>query len=187
MIASETQSQLKDVNSSITGLKLTPMRLQHGVQEITLGEGKYRIGSSPECDVRLDAAGVADRHCEIQLENGAATVKPIDPKTWLNEGPVRRRPLRPKDRLALGPLEFTVSFVSESTVSESTNSTSASVDTQKPVEPVAQQTIQSATPSAPSESGEDRQQPNREDVMQKSARTIRPARVRSSDGLPTGN
>jgi len=42
-----------------------------------LGEGTVLVGSAPGCDVRLDAPGIAPRHCELVTEGGQTRVRPL--------------------------------------------------------------------------------------------------------------
>lgn len=114
MIASESGKQLMIDASSQTVLRLIPAHSQGGVQDITLNEGQYLIGSGDNCHVQLSCAGVAEAHCEVHFMGSQVTVKPIDPRTWVNDAPARRRKLRQNDRLTIGPVNFTVAFVEES-------------------------------------------------------------------------
>jgi pSer/pThr/pTyr-binding forkhead associated (FHA) protein len=43
-----------------------------------LSEGKVRVGSGPDCDLRIAVAGVAAHHCEIEMQDGNAVVRPLD-------------------------------------------------------------------------------------------------------------
>ena len=71
------------------------------------------IGSSADCSHSLRTDGVQPRHCEIRLEAGHVTLRALDFRTWLNNGPVRQAELRSGDRLIVGPLEFRVHLRSE--------------------------------------------------------------------------
>jgi pSer/pThr/pTyr-binding forkhead associated (FHA) protein len=46
---------------------------------VSLAEGVITIGSDAACDVVLNGAGVAARHCEIAYGGGRASVRPLDP------------------------------------------------------------------------------------------------------------
>lgn len=46
---------------------------------VTLAEGVITIGSDAACDVVLNGAGVAARHCEVAYGGGRASVRPLDP------------------------------------------------------------------------------------------------------------
>ena len=103
------QSRRKTARPTILGLALEPVRNGIGIETMRFGPGRHVIGSSAECSHNLLTAGVQPRHCEIRLEAGHATLRALDFRTWLNNGPVRQAELRPGDRLIVGPLEFRVS------------------------------------------------------------------------------
>jgi pSer/pThr/pTyr-binding forkhead associated (FHA) protein len=92
--------------NGISGLALEPVRHSHGVETLWLRPGQNVIGSSSECSHVLRANGVQPRHCEIRIDSGRATLRALDFRTWLNNGPVRQVDLRIGDRLTVGPLEF---------------------------------------------------------------------------------
>lgn len=74
---------------------------------VELGDGTTSIGSNADCRVVLasSAAGVASRHCEITLEAGAASVRPLDAAapTVLNGRQIGGiTPLKDGDLLVLG-------------------------------------------------------------------------------------
>ena len=90
-----------------TPLVLDPPR-HCGLPQIQLGLGKHLIGVSPDCSVRVQAEGVAARHAMVMVSEHRTVVKALDPRTWVNEGPVSEMALRPGDRLSIGPLTFRV-------------------------------------------------------------------------------
>ncbi len=98
----------KTTPATISGLSLQPVRSGGGVEPLWFGPGRHVIGSSTDCSHNLRTAGVQPRHCEIRLEAGHATLRALDFRTWLNNGPVRQAELRSGDRLIVGPLEFRV-------------------------------------------------------------------------------
>ena len=100
----------KNRPAAIRGLALEPVRNGDGIETMWFGPGRHVIGSSAECSHSLLTAGVQPRHCEIRLEAGHATLRALDFRTWLNNGPVRQAELRAGDRLIVGPLEFRVSL-----------------------------------------------------------------------------
>ncbi len=75
---------------------------------ILLGWGKHLLGTAPDCAVRVRADGVEPRHAMIVVSEHRTVVKALDPRTWVNEGPVSEMALRPGDRLSIGPLTFRV-------------------------------------------------------------------------------
>ena len=103
----------KSSPATVRGLSLEPVR--SGGESLWFGPGRHVIGSSTDCSHNLRTAGVQPRHCEIRLEAGHATLRALDFRTWLNNGPVRQAELRSGDRLIVGPLEFRVHVDAEST------------------------------------------------------------------------
>ena len=89
-------------------LILEPARSLRGVEPLWLAAGRHVIGAGPKCTLRLTMSGVGETHCEIVVDERRAVVKALDPRTWLNHGPVKESQLRPGDRLVLGPIEFAI-------------------------------------------------------------------------------
>ncbi len=110
----------KNRPAAIRGLALEPVRNGDGIETMWFGPGRHVIGSSAECSHSLLTAGVQPRHCEIRLEAGHATLRALDFRTWLNNGPVRQAELRAGDRLIVGPLEFRVSLEAAASCSRAT-------------------------------------------------------------------
>src|SRR5580700_10998658 len=98
----------KTSRSGISGLALEPVRNSAGVETLLFGPGQHLIGSSSDCSHVLRASGVQPRHCEIRIDAGRATLRALDVRTWLNNGPVRQVELHVGDRLTVGPLEFRI-------------------------------------------------------------------------------
>ena len=90
-----------------TPLVLDPPR-HSGLPTIQLGLGKHLFGTSHDCSVQVRADGVEPRHAMIMVSEHRTVVKALDPRTWVNEGPVSEMALRPGDRLSIGPLTFRV-------------------------------------------------------------------------------
>ena len=90
-----------------TPLVLDPPR-HCGLPSIQLGLGKHLLGTSHDCSVRVRAEDVGPRHALIVVGEHRTVVKALDPRTWVNEGPVSEMALRPGDRLSIGPLTFRV-------------------------------------------------------------------------------
>ncbi len=84
---------------------LEPVR-NNAVESIELQVGDYRIGSSQQCDLCLDVAGVAPEHCRITCHHGIISLQTDDPRTWLNDGPVKKARVNVGDRLTIGPVSF---------------------------------------------------------------------------------
>ncbi len=89
-------------------LVLEPVAQRMGLGPILLVPGEITLGSSPECQVQLTAAGVQPHHCSITATRLRVTVRAVDRRTWLNNLPLREGALRLGDRLAVGPVEFRV-------------------------------------------------------------------------------
>ena len=98
----------KAPRNGISGLALEPVRNSAGVETLLFGPGQHLIGSSSDCSHILRASGVQPRHCEIRIDAGRATLRALDVRTWLNNGPVRQVELHVGDRLTVGPLEFRI-------------------------------------------------------------------------------
>jgi hypothetical protein len=99
----------KTPRNGISGLTLEPVRNVQGVEALVLGPGQNLIGSSADCSHILRANGIQPRHCEIRIDAGRATLRALDFRTWLNNGPVRQIEIHVGDRLTVGPLEFRIS------------------------------------------------------------------------------
>ena len=71
------------------------------------------IGRDPGCAVRLAAPDVAGHHCLLYLKGDELTVEDLGSPagTWVNGQRVSgKQPVRPGDRLAVGPMTFLVEF-----------------------------------------------------------------------------
>ena len=79
-----------------------------GFGTILLSRGKHLLGTSHDCSVQLRAGDVQPRHAMIVVGEHRTVVKALDPRTWVNDGPVSEMALRPGDRLSIGPLTFRV-------------------------------------------------------------------------------
>jgi hypothetical protein len=72
-------------------------------QAVRLGE-RLLIGSDSACDIRLDEAGVADRHAELLLSEDSVVLRNLDAgrQTLCNGVPVAERRLSPGDEIRIG-------------------------------------------------------------------------------------
>lgn len=73
-----------------------------------LNDGVNRIGSAPDSQVRLNLAGIAPVHCELQLQGAGVTLRVPDPShpITLNGKPVQGvMALRPNDLLGIGSVQ----------------------------------------------------------------------------------
>ncbi|MFN9719238.1 MAG: FHA domain-containing protein [Planctomycetota bacterium] len=70
-------------------------------------DGVFSCGSTSECALRLDAAGIEPLHCCFQLQHGTLTVRRERGRVWVNDLPVSNEAfLSPGDVLTLGPVSF---------------------------------------------------------------------------------
>ena len=70
-----------------------------------LTSGHYTVGSSSECDICVNASGVAPRHCTLTVTQNQVLLTAVSRHTWLNDCPILdQEPLRVGDRIALGPV-----------------------------------------------------------------------------------
>ncbi|MDZ4687732.1 MAG: hypothetical protein SH850_21890 [Planctomycetaceae bacterium] len=104
LIPSPSQSQTKAVHPPLV---LEPPR-HLDLPPILLAQGQIRLGSGPECQIRLPLSGVAADHASIVAGTHRVILRANDPRTWLNDGPVKEAVLRPGDQIALGPVCFRV-------------------------------------------------------------------------------
>ena len=75
---------------------------------IRLAAAKCTLGSSPDCTLRLQAAGVQPVHCLILRGPRQTIVRRWSDQTRLNDRPFADAPLKVGDRLAIGPFELEV-------------------------------------------------------------------------------
>lgn len=87
-------------------LILEPVHEWSRIDPLPLAIGEYSIGCASGNSVVLQAAGVRPRHCTITVTETRVIVTALDPRTWVNDDPIRTATLRDGDRLALGPVEF---------------------------------------------------------------------------------
>jgi len=68
------------------------------------------VGRSPSCDVVLPLATVSANHCRLRRKRAGWLIEDLNSRngTLVNNRPVRRKCLRPGDRLSIGELEFVV-------------------------------------------------------------------------------
>jgi hypothetical protein len=90
------------------GLVLRPTRGHDDAPLIPLAVGRHVLGSSPEADIRLDAAGIEPQHAVLLVGPQRSVLKAFSRFTWINDGVVRECAIRPGDRICIGPVEFEV-------------------------------------------------------------------------------
>lgn len=93
--------------TAATPLVLQPVR-QPAIPPRLLTPGRMHIGSDSACDVCLRVAGVAERHAVVVVTPQCVSVQTVDPRTWVNDWPIKESKLRLGDRLAIGPVIFQV-------------------------------------------------------------------------------
>ena len=76
--------------------------------EIPLRPGVQTIGRSSACDFQIEHASVSGTHCEVQLSDGAVTLKDLGSTngTFLERAPVTQATLVSGQRLQLGSVEL---------------------------------------------------------------------------------
>jgi pSer/pThr/pTyr-binding forkhead associated (FHA) protein len=68
------------------------------------------IGRGENCDLRIPLPSVSRRHCELRVQGQGLRVKDLASSngTYVNNGRVAETDLRAGDRLAVGPIVFTL-------------------------------------------------------------------------------
>lgn len=68
------------------------------------------IGRGDNCDLRVPLVSVSRRHCELRVQGGTLKVRDLASSngTYVNNGRVTEVDLRAGDRLAVGPVVFTL-------------------------------------------------------------------------------
>jgi chromosome segregation ATPase len=89
-------------------LTLRVLNKEHHGRELSLRGAKCSVGSAPGCTLRLRGAGVSPLHCLILRGPGGTIVRCRSSRTLLNGAPFDDAPLRPGDRLQIGPVELEV-------------------------------------------------------------------------------
>lgn len=100
-------SRGKSYTAFATPLVLDPPR-HCGLPTIQLGQGRHLLGTADDCTIRVMTDDVQPHHALVTVSQHRTVVKALDPRTWVNEGPVTEMALRPGDRLSLGPITFRV-------------------------------------------------------------------------------
>jgi pSer/pThr/pTyr-binding forkhead associated (FHA) protein len=80
-------------------------------QAIPINLPQFIIGRDPQCNLRPASAVISKRHCAVLIKDGKVFVRDFDSTngTFVNDVPVTgETPLKDKDVLKIGPLEFRV-------------------------------------------------------------------------------
>ena len=84
---------------------------KHEGKRLTLPNHDTLIGRGEECQLRLASADVSKMHCLLRVTPDGMTVRDLGSRngTFVNDAPATlETPLRPGDRLRVGPLVFQV-------------------------------------------------------------------------------
>jgi len=84
---------------------------KHGdTKKIPIKEGITILGRRPDCDVRIPVLYVSRKHCRIVRRQDKTLVQDLGSAngTFLNRERVMEAPLSAGDRIAVGPVTFTV-------------------------------------------------------------------------------
>jgi pSer/pThr/pTyr-binding forkhead associated (FHA) protein len=81
-----------------------------GERLFRLSRERMIVGRDTRCDLRVAIPSVAERHCEIVVEEANVRVIDLgsDGGTLRNGEPVQEAVLRPDDELTIGPVTFVV-------------------------------------------------------------------------------
>jgi pSer/pThr/pTyr-binding forkhead associated (FHA) protein len=80
-------------------------------QAVPINLPQFIIGRDPQCNLRPASAVISKRHCAVLIKDGKAFVRDFESTngTFVNDVPVTgETPLKDKDVLKIGPLEFRV-------------------------------------------------------------------------------
>lgn len=94
-------------------IKLVVNKGRKPFRTLHLSASQTVFGRGRGCKVRIPCAEVSRRHALLTASDGIVTIEDLKSKngTWLNEMPVSgRQPVRPGDRLRIGPFTFVVEY-----------------------------------------------------------------------------
>ena len=100
------------------GLRLIMQTGDGGERAFPLQARSTIIGRATRCDVRIPLPTVSDRHCEITIKGGCATLVNLDAdhKTLRNGLPIDRSILEDADLLQIGSVTFRVKYSPDESV-----------------------------------------------------------------------
>ena len=84
---------------------------KHQGKRLVLSEAKIIVGRSPECHIRLASAEISKQHCLLRSGPQGISVTDLGSRngTFVNDQPITQEtPLKPGDRLRIGPMELRV-------------------------------------------------------------------------------
>ncbi len=93
--------------AAATVLVLQPPR-HMALAPLLLSPGRYSIGSDPDSDLVLYAAGIASQHVLLAVGPQGIGLRALDSRTWVNDFLVTETTLRRGDRISIGPVTLTL-------------------------------------------------------------------------------
>lgn len=84
---------------------------KHQGKRLVLSEARIIVGRSPECHIRLASAEISKQHCLLRSVPEGIFVTDLGSRngTFVNDEPITHEtPLKPGDRLRIGPMELRV-------------------------------------------------------------------------------
>lgn len=92
-------------------MKVVLVMLRGGKRrDFPLGSAHTTIGRRNDCSLRIPAADVSRRHCEISTLDRDVVVRDLGSAngTFVNGKRIAEKALKPGDRLLIGPVEFII-------------------------------------------------------------------------------
>lgn len=90
--------------------KLVICRKDGTRQDIEIKQGVTIVGRMPECEIRIPVSFVSRKHCRLVLKDEELAVQDLGSAngTYVNGQKTMETPLQAGDKLAIGPVRFTV-------------------------------------------------------------------------------
>jgi len=94
----------QQVRAVVRECRLTIVEEERDVRVFPFALERMVIGADPRADLVIDDTAMSKFHCEIQIKDGAATIRDLGSRngTVVDRVPVIEAPLRPGALLALG-------------------------------------------------------------------------------------
>ena len=91
-------------------IKLVMFKPDGQRKDIPLTNAQTIVGRGEKCELRVPLLSVSRRHCELSIDGEFLQVKDLGSSngTYVNNKRVNEADLQPGDRLAIGPVVFTV-------------------------------------------------------------------------------
>ncbi|HET6426928.1 MAG TPA: FHA domain-containing protein [Phycisphaerae bacterium] len=91
-------------------VKLVMFKSDGQRKDFRIHKDKTILGRGSDCDLRVPLLNVSRKHCELLLGAGKLKLRDLTSSngTYVNNRRVNEAPLRPGDRIAVGPVIFTV-------------------------------------------------------------------------------